>query len=140
MYAKNAASPAPIYATVVDNDGAPITADVVVYHIQGTERVAGAGTPTHVANGKWAYVPTQAETNYDAFAVEFYHTDAVGCGPIVEVATDRGIAFAESDEVTDAVAALAGVDGDTLKTLSDQLDAATTPKNLSTEGTNLTSE
>lgn len=92
MYPKNAASPPPLYATVVSAaDGSPITADVAAYHVQGTTRGAGGGTLTHVANGKWAYTPTQAETDYAAFAIEFYHADAVGDGPVVVVVTENGV-------------------------------------------------
>lgn len=35
----------------------------------------------------WEYTPTQGETDVTGFAVEFYHTDAVGDGPAITVAT-----------------------------------------------------
>ena len=99
MYLKNDTSPKPIYAILVNaSDGAPITSGVTAYHIQGTTRTAGAGTLTHIANGRWAYTPTQAETNYDAFAIDFYHDDAVGKGALVEVVTaNAGLAVITSD-------------------------------------------
>lgn len=99
MYLKNDSSPKPIYAILVNaSDGAPITSGVTAYHIQGTTRTAGAGTLTHIANGRWAYVPTQAETNYDAFAIDFYHASAVGQGALVEVVTaTQGIALITED-------------------------------------------
>lgn len=95
MYLKNDSSPNAIYAILVNaSDGAPITSGVTAYHIQGTTRTAGAGTLTHIANGRWAYTPTQAETNYDAFAIDFYHDDAVGKGALVEVVTaNQGLAI-----------------------------------------------
>jgi hypothetical protein len=87
---KNTASPHAIYAKVVNaTDGAPITTGVVAFHVQASTRAAVAGTAAaHIANGLWGYTPTQAETNYDTFAVEFYHTDAVGDGPCVQVVTE----------------------------------------------------
>lgn len=89
MYLKNWATPAPVYAKVVNAaDGEPITTGVVAYHVTGSTRSTVAGTAAiHVANGLWAYTPTQAETNYSQFAIEFYHADAVADGPIVEVVT-----------------------------------------------------
>jgi len=89
VYPKNTASPRAIYAKVVNaSDGAPITSSVAAYHVEGTTRTSGDNSASHVANGLWAYTPSQAETNYDAFAIEFYHADAVGDGPIVEVVTE----------------------------------------------------
>jgi hypothetical protein len=95
MYPKNSASPPTIRAKVISaTDGAPITTGVSGYHVQGTTRGAVAGTAAaHIANGLWAYTPTQAETNYTSFGIEFYHADAVGDGPVVEVVTDDRPAF-----------------------------------------------
>jgi hypothetical protein len=89
MYPKNASSPKPIRAKVVSaTDGSAITTGVVAYHIQGSTRSAVSGTAAaHIANGVWIYTPTQGETNYDAFDIEFYHTSAVGSGPVVHVVT-----------------------------------------------------
>lgn len=99
MYLKNDSSPKPIYAILVNaSDGSPITSGVAAYHIQGTTRSAGQGTLTHIANGRWAYVPTQAETNYDAFAIDFYHASAVGQGVLVEIVTaNQGLAVITAD-------------------------------------------
>ena len=58
------------------------------FHIEGTTRTACDNAETHVANGLWAYTPSQVETNFDAFAIEFYHADAVCDGPVVQVVTD----------------------------------------------------
>jgi len=88
-YKQNASSPEPISAKVVNStDGAPITSGVVAYHIQGTTRTLGAGVLTYVTNGYWSYVPTQAETNYASFSIEFYHISAVSSGPQVTIYTD----------------------------------------------------
>lgn len=89
MYPKNTAVPRPIYAKVVSAaDGSPITTGVAIYHLQGTTRAAAVGdSPTHLANGIWAYTPTEAETNYDTFGIEFQHADAVGDGAVVQVVT-----------------------------------------------------
>jgi len=99
MYLKNDTPPKPIYAILVNaSDGSPITTGVTAYHIQGTTRTTGQGTLTHIANGRWAYTPTQAETNYDAFAIDFYHASAVGQGALVEVVTaTQGIALITAD-------------------------------------------
>ncbi len=100
MYPKNTSSPRRIYAKVVSaTDGSPLTADVVAYHIQADTRGAVGGTAAaHIANGLWGYTPTQPETDYDAFAIEFYHTGAVADGPVVEVVTtDLGLINAEVD-------------------------------------------
>jgi len=102
MYPKNASSPRAIYATVVNaSNGAPIDSGVVAYHIHGDTRSAVGGTAAaHIANGKWVYTPTQPETNYDAFAIEFYHASAVGDGPIVEVVTEAQTVGSGADSVT----------------------------------------
>ena len=92
---KNTASPHAIYAKVVNaTDGAPITTGVVAFHVQGTTRAAvGGDVAAHIANGLWTYTPTQPETNYATFAIEFYHADAVGDGPLVQVVTDTAKAL-----------------------------------------------
>ena len=89
MQPRNASTPRPVYAKVkAAADLTAITADVVAFHIQGSTRAAVGGTAAaHIANGLWVYTPTQGETNYTKFAVEFYHIDAEGLGPVVEVLT-----------------------------------------------------
>jgi hypothetical protein len=111
MYPKNTASPRPIHAKVVNaTTGAPITTGVVAYHITGATRVAVGGTAAvHVANGLWTYTPTQGETNYDQFSIEFYHADAVADGPIVEVVTDTTSASILEDTGTTLPAAIDAV-------------------------------
>ena len=73
-------------------DGSAITAGVVAFHITGTTRAAVTGdVAAHVAgsSGVWTYTPTTAETDYDEFAIEFYHADAVAGGPMVQVVTSE---------------------------------------------------
>jgi hypothetical protein len=115
MYLKNWSTPAPIQAKVTAvADGAPIMTGVVAFHVVGSTRVAVAGTAAaHVANGLWTYTPTQAETNYSQFSIEFYHADAVADGPVVEVVTwdaaqaqaSAAAAIAAGDLATSAQAA-----------------------------------
>lgn len=116
-YPKNTASPRALQAKVVNaTTGAQIIAGVVAFHIVGTTRVAVVGTAAeHVANGLWTYTPTQAETNYDQFSIEFYHSDAVSGGPLIEVVTDistgngpESVALTITDD-SDPVINLAGV-------------------------------
>jgi len=129
MYLKNASSPQPIFAKVVKaSDGSAITSGVTCYHIasDGT-RTTADNSPSHVANGLWRYLPSQAETNYDAFAIEFYHADAVAGGPIVEVLTEEvalseiltavyniGVAAASVAEVADSRTITTGTEGGSL--------------------------
>lgn len=97
-YLKNNASPLPVKAKVTNaTTGAPITSGVAAYHITGVTRAAGGGTLAHIASGDWNYIPTQAETNYDEFAIEFYHADAVCEGSIVQVLTDAKLVSALND-------------------------------------------
>ena len=89
MYPKNAASPPPIFATVVAAaSGDPITSGVTVKYSIAADQGAGSGTCRHEGNGQWSYVPTQAETNVSSFGIQFYHIDAVGDGPSVTVCTE----------------------------------------------------
>ena len=89
MYPRNTASPRTIHAKVTKaSDGSPIITGVECFHIEGTTRTAADNAETHVANGLWAYTPSQAETNFDAFSIEFYHADAVCDGPVVEILTN----------------------------------------------------
>jgi calcineurin-like phosphoesterase family protein len=110
MYKKNDPSPKPIKAKVVQaSDGSGITSGVTAYHITGTSRTTGSGSLTHIANGLWSYTPTQSETNYNEFAIEFYHADAVAGGPIVQVFTSSKLVselndIAKTDIVSDGVA------------------------------------
>lgn len=119
MYPRNGSSPPPIRAKVISaTDGSPITSGVVAYHVQGSTRSAvGGSAASHVANGIWVYTPTQAETNYTTFGIEFYHTSAVGYGPLVEVAT-------EEVNATTGVASVdvKGISGDA--TAADNLETA----------------
>jgi hypothetical protein len=88
-YPKNAASPPPIFATVVKAaDGTPITVGVAAKYSIGAHQGAGGGTLHGEDNGQWSYIPTQAETNVSGFGIQFYHADAVGTGPTVSVVTD----------------------------------------------------
>lgn len=89
MYPKNSASPPPIKAKVPDTDGILLESGVVAYHYTGTSRTDGSGTLTCVS-GVWNYQPTQAECNYNEFAIEFYHASALANGPVVDVITDQG--------------------------------------------------
>jgi len=85
MYLKNDPVPEPIKAKVIHaGTGEPITSGVVVFYLQGSTRTPGAGT-LEIVGETWNYTPTQAETNCDEFAIEFYHVNAVGNGPIVQV-------------------------------------------------------
>jgi len=110
MYKKNDPSPKPIKAKVVKaSDGSGITSGVTAYHITGTSRTTGSGSLTHIANGLWSYTPTQSETNYNEFAIEFYHADAVARGPIVQVFTSSKLVselndLAKTDILSDGVA------------------------------------
>lgn len=91
MYKKNDASPKPLFALVVNaSNGAPITAGVACKHYQadGTETECD-NSEDHEGNGTWRYVPSQTETNETTFAVKFYHADAVGDGPLVQVITTQ---------------------------------------------------
>lgn len=92
-YPKNSASPPELHAKVVSAaDGSAITSAVAAYVTpHGGSRGAGSGTLAHEGNGIWSYVPTQAETNYDAFSVEFAHASAVGGGPLVHIITDKRV-------------------------------------------------
>jgi glycerate kinase len=71
---------------VATADGSPIETGVVAYHLAGKVRAAAVGDPAeHVANGIWAYEPTAGEIAYAEYGIEFYHADAVGKGPVVNV-------------------------------------------------------
>ena len=90
-YKKNDASPVPLFAKVVNaSTGAPITSGVTAKHYaaDGTQTTGDNSPPDHEGGGEWRYTPSQAETNETTFAVEFYHADAVGDGPSVQVVTD----------------------------------------------------
>jgi hypothetical protein len=102
-YPKNAASPPPIFATVVKAaDGTPITVGVAAKYSVGAHQGAGGGTLHGEDNGQWSYIPTQAETNVSGFGIQFYHADAVGTGPTVSVVTDT---------LTASVGTLVALDG-----------------------------
>jgi len=95
LYPRNALYPPAVYAkprNAADNLG--IGSGVTGYHIV-TDPVTGAttrtatanGNPSHVAGGLWKYVPTQGETDYEEFAIEFYKNTASGYGEIVPIIT-----------------------------------------------------
>ena len=68
--------------------GSTIETGVVAYHLTGVTRTAAAGTAAqHIANGLWAYEPTALEVAHAEYGIEFYHADAVGKGPVVNVIT-----------------------------------------------------
>lgn len=114
-YPRNAASPPPLFAGVVNaTDGAPITSGVAAQYSTGAgSQGAGAGTCQHEGNGQWSYTPSQAETNVIAFGIQFYHTDAVGDGPTISVVTSADVAQ------TGDVYAQVGVAGAGLTALGD---------------------
>lgn len=93
-YPRNAASPPPLFATVVKaSDGTAITSAVAAKYSTGAgSQAAGGGTCQHEGNGQWSYTPTQAETNVIGFGVQFYHADAVGLGPTISVVTSADVA------------------------------------------------
>lgn len=134
-YPRNAASPPPLFATVVKaSDGTAITSGVAAKYSTGAgSQAAGGGTCQHEGNGQWSYTPTQGETNVTAFGTQFYHADAVGSGPTISVVTSGDVAqtgdvYAVVTHATYGLDKLArtGADSDTLETLSDQLDAVKT--------------
>ena len=76
MYPKNAASPPRIAvgSIYLIADGSKVVADAaVVVRAEGGAEGAGGGTlVVGATSGIWYYTPTQAETNYTAFAVTVY--------------------------------------------------------------------
>lgn len=66
---KNVAGQRVLLGPLLDESGLPITAGAAVSVRAGGVTAAGAGSLTHVALGVWEYVPTQAETNHDLFAI-----------------------------------------------------------------------
>jgi hypothetical protein len=88
MYKRNDPHPEPILSKLFRiSDGSPIEDGVTVRITTPTETKPGEGTLQHLGDGKWIYVPTQAETNHPWFAVEFVHDEAVGKGTLVQVWT-----------------------------------------------------
>jgi len=70
-------------------DGSPLTSAVsVTIAIDGAADAAGAGTLTHVSNGKWKYAFTQAETNGDVIGIGFVH--ATGVNQTFSIITQPG--------------------------------------------------
>lgn len=94
MYTKNAAYPPTIFARVVNKlSGEGITSGVTTYHIQDdSTRTATTNSAVHVSGGLWRLTPVQAESDYNEFAIEFYHADAVGGGPVVSIVTTTHVA------------------------------------------------
>ncbi len=140
-YPRNAASPPPLFATVVKAaDGAAITSGVAAkYSTAAGSQAAGNGTCRHEGNGQWSYTPTQSETNVIGFGVQFYHADAVGSGPTISAVTSADVAqtgdvYAVVTHATYGLDKLArtGADGDTLETLSDQIDDVPTAAEILT--------
>lgn len=150
MYPRNAATPPKlaIGPVVQISDGAVQTGGVsVVVCPEGGTESAGGGTVTYGdSSGIVYYAPTQAETNYTAFAVAAYKAGCIPASVTVVttacataghvVPADDSITAEKFDESTafplkladtgaTAVARI-GADGDTLETISDQLDAVKT--------------
>ena len=68
------------------SDGAPITSGVsIAVKVDSSAPGAGGGTLTHIADGYWDYIPTQAETNGDVLAFSF--TYATGINQVVGIIT-----------------------------------------------------
>jgi predicted GH43/DUF377 family glycosyl hydrolase len=91
---RNAPYPQPIYATPRNaTTGAGYGSGITCYHVT-TDPVAGTAsrvlcenTPFHVGGGLWCYIPTQAETDYENFAIHFAGGTLFGYGEIVQVTT-----------------------------------------------------
>ncbi len=79
MFRTNVASQAVFAQMNSRTDGSPLTSSVSANVTTGAagSQGAGAGTLTHMGNGQWRYVPTQAETNDPVFAVQFTHASGV---------------------------------------------------------------
>lgn len=112
MYPRNAVSPPRISigAVVQISDGAVQTSGVAVKVIpQGGSEASGAGTVAYSADGVVLYTPTQAETDYTAFALV---ASKAGCIPATvtvvtsasETAGYAGIDWAKVGNPTTAVA------------------------------------
>lgn len=80
-FQKNQASQT-IFATLVNaTTGAAITSGATVFVAgDSSSQSSGAGTLTHIGNGQWSYVPTQAETNVNMFGYSFAGTNVVPVG------------------------------------------------------------
>ena len=91
---RNAPYPQPIYACPVNkNDGTGFSTGITAYHVTTdpvtgeSVRVEGAGELTHVGGGLNCYVPTQAETDYENYAIHFWGSAVQGYGQVVQVTT-----------------------------------------------------
>lgn len=72
---KNLAGQA-VICGVTNLDGTPKTDGTVAVYITGNQAAqalgsVGSGLATHVGNGDWRYLPSQAETNYDEVKYTF---------------------------------------------------------------------
>jgi hypothetical protein len=123
---KNTAGQAIGAQMITAADGSAFTDAVTCYVCGdgGTQAAGsvGSGACTHEGNGYHTYAPAQAETNYSLIAFTFTGTGAVPA--TVQVETDSGDSYAVLTHADYGLAKLArtGADGDTLETLSDQLD------------------
>ncbi len=87
MRKRNDPVPKPIEVKVIHaTTGAAITSGVTAYHRAGGSRVEGTGTLEY-SNDICRYTPVQSETDYEYYSIEFYHTSAVGNGPVANVTT-----------------------------------------------------
>jgi len=122
MYPKNAASPPRIAvgAVIQISDGAVQSAGVsVVVRPEGGEESAGGGTIAYSAASNLVYyTPTQAETDYTAFAVVAYKTGCipVGITVVTTASSVPGRTMPADGSVTAAVIATDAIDADSLKT------------------------
>jgi hypothetical protein len=121
-YPKNAATPPRIAvgAVVQISDGAVQTSGVSIRVVpQGGSAAAGLGT-TSYEDGVVLYAPTQAETNYEAFAVIAYKT---GCIPaattvVTSASATAGYSGVDWSKVTSATSTV-NLSGTTIKTATD---------------------
>ena len=130
MYPRNASSPPRIAVgpVVQISDGAVQTSGCsVVVRAEGGSEKAGGGTVSYGASSGFVYyTPTQAETNYTAFAVVAYKSDCIPAGVTVVTtasSTAGQAVCADSQKVdvntikTQTVTATAGFSFDGLTTL-----------------------
>jgi hypothetical protein len=123
---KNTASQAIGAQMIAASDGSAFTGAVTCYVCGdgGTQAAGsvGSGACTHKGNGYHTYAPAQAETNYSLIAFTFTGSGAIPA--TVQVETAGGDSYAVLTHADYGLAKLArtGADGDTLETLSDQLD------------------
>jgi len=124
MYPRNAASPPrlSIGAVIQISDGAVQTAGVsIVVRPEGGSETAGSGTLSYGAtSGIVYYTPTQAETDYTAFAVVAYKT---GCIPaeksvVTSASATAGHAGTDQSKIANPTSTV-NLSGTTIKTATD---------------------